>query len=605
MTAKVRIKLNEFFVLGLTIAILGLSVLTVLPVSAISGPDTLVLGVVNPPPTTFFQTATSNFIGNTLVDIPYYPINHLTFAGTLAPAIANIPQPIPGSNDTEWIVNLISPNLKWSDGVPLNASDLAFSYGLYLPTGPYANLSIVPRYGGIRGMIKSVQVVNSTAVEVTTYAPDPLFPYLTFLYSVYPLHYYKQFHGYNVLTNTPILSGPCDSAFCPVNYTAGSDVMNLIANPYSPAWNGTTPKIKNMQIDFFTTESALVNALASGTIDGALITPSDISALSSVPGLHIQQVASDYQMMIYMDSTGYPWNITAFRQALFYLVNKTEIDAALYNNTAPIGNPVLLIPQNIKTYWPGPSTPLYNYSPSMAVTLLKAAGLTQNSAGNWVMPNGTIVTINLQTPNSDPNYVRAAELVAASMESVGLKVNVEALPYSTVDTNWATLNFEMMIFPNNYASTPFRWMLNPHNIPGWTNTTFEKLFKEAISDTNYTQAVQLIKQAELVMANAAVINSIVITPQYVAYNTQYFTGWEPAISVGQAQDLFVNPIFSQSVLASVMPISQSSSASVSSSAISVSSPSSTTTTTTSTAIVGIVVAIIVIVAIAILLMRRR
>ncbi|MHB2036890.1 MAG: ABC transporter substrate-binding protein [Nitrososphaerales archaeon] len=606
--------------------LVGSSALVLLPaVAAATPPSSFTVGVLYPPVSTFFQSATEEYIGNTATDIPYLAVDRLSITGNVVPGICTVPQPVSGTNDTQWIVNLISPNMKWSDGVSINATDLAYSFGIDMTTGQYANTSTVDRWGAVRGTFTSISIMNSTAIKITTSTSDPKFPLLTFLYVVYPYHYYKQFgFGNNVLGTTSILSGPGDSAYVPANYTAGSFTMNLNANPLSPSWNGATPAFKTMTIQFFTQDSAQVSSLAAGTLDSALISPSDVSALQSSSSIGVTQVPSDYQLMTYVHSTGYPWNNTAFRQALMYLVNRSQIDQTLYGGQTATGNPEVLIPQAVPTYLSGSGTPMYNYSVSTATSLLKQAGMTQNSQGKWMLPNGTALTVNVEAPNNDPNYVRASQLVQGTFESAGINVNLLNPAYAQADTDWTSNHFQFLIFPNNYAPSPFRWMRNPFNIPGWTNATFTATFKQALSDPNSTSSLSEIKQAELIMAQAAVLNSIVILPQYVAYNKAQYTNWQPALSNAPSSSVFWDPVTAENVVTAISypgatGSSTSSTLTTSSTTNSTTGTSSsgvistTSSSTTSTAsnsgtlylVAGIVVVIIVIAALATFFMRRR
>ena len=183
-----------------------------------------------------------------------------------------------------------------------------------------------------------------------------------------------------------------------------SRTMTLVKNQYY--YLGVPPGPDTVTIQFFTTDSALVNSLASGAIDAADISQSDVASLNSTSGITINQVQSTFQMFIYTNSSGYPWNSTQFREALAYLIPKQQIDSLLFGNTTNVGNPLALLPQNNATYWPGNNTPLYEYNPSAAAQLLAAQALTKNSAGNWVEPNGTVVTVNFQVENNDPDDVR-------------------------------------------------------------------------------------------------------------------------------------------------------------------------------------------------------
>jgi ABC-type transport system substrate-binding protein len=623
MNKKTRIFVVLAFLVLLS-PIFSFNVLGSLRTDSAATPSNLIIGTAISPSPTFFECVTCQLIGGS-AEIPYlYPWD-LSINGSLVPAIVNVPQAVPGSNDTSWIVNLVSPNLKWSDGVPMNSSDLYYSYDIYLPTGPFANFTTNDFYGAVAGVISNVTIVNSTAVDLTTAAPDPLLPYLIFLYFIFPWHYYKQFTGNNVLSTTPILGGPGDSPYVPVNYTANSYTMTLEKNPYY--YGGTPPGPDNVTVQFFTDESALVNSLASGSIDAADIDQSDIASLNSTAGLTIQQVQSTFQMFIYTGSVGYPWNNTAFRQALDYLIPKEQIDSLLFNNQINVGNPLALLPQNNATYWPGSGTQLYEYNTTAAEQLLQQAGLTKNSAGNWVEPNGTVVTINFQAENNDPDDLRAAQLIQTAMQSVGLQFNLVSEDYSTADTNWGNFNYQMVLIDNGYAPTPFRYLRSPVNTADLkpTNTTFTNQVLLATHDTNSTSALQEIKVAEQMFAENAVVNTVVLEPGYIAYDSK-FTNWLPAIDQAGDYNVFLTQsavVFGRNVLDSVVPATSSTSAtstpSTSSSSSSTSSSpvtststsavSSTTSTTSSSSsslvYAGIVVVIIIVIAAVVLATRRR
>ena len=570
--------------------ICGLSALLIvpglLPATLAATGTTLTIGVVGIPYATLMQSTTTGF--GTWSQIEYLYCYQFGFAGVAKSDLCDVPSAVSGSNDTQWIVNLKSANYKWSDGVAINSTDLAYSFGIYLSNGPYANLSAFDIWGNLRGTVTSITIMNSTAIELKTAAPDPLFTMLTWLYPVYPYHYFKQFTGNNTLQTTPILGGPGDSAYVVASgMTANSNTLTTVYNQYSPSWNGstTTPAITTVVYDVFTTDSAMVNALAAGQIDGGMITSSDASTLSSVSALTTASVASNTQMEFFINPSVFPYNNTAFRQALMYLVPKVQINQLLYNNQTAIGNPLLLSPTAYNTYWPGSSTPMYNYNPTTAVTLLQKAGLTKNSNGNWQMANGTVLTVQFVAPNSDPDVVRAAQQITTSMQNVGLKVNLLITDYNTVTQMKYNIpdTYYVVLFPDSYFPSPFKWMRNPVNLPSAfrsTNTTFTSDFAQALANPNPTAALAELKTALNVLANAAVTNSVLYEPLYVAFNTASFKNWQPAMSDAGTHDVFYYPILSEPVLTSVTTGASGSSTSTGSSSSTASSASSSTSSST-------------------------
>ncbi|MDA4112592.1 MAG: ABC transporter substrate-binding protein [Thaumarchaeota archaeon] len=569
--------------------------------------STLRIGIVGLPETTFMQSGTTGF--GTWTQFPYLYCYQFGFAGVVKQDVCDTPSAITGSNDQQWVVNLKSPNMKWSDGVPMNSTDLAYSFGIYLPHGPYANLSAFDIWGNLRGTVTSISVMNSTAIQINTAKPDPLFAMLTWLYPVYPYHYFKQFTGNNTLQTTPILGGPGDSAYVPQDYTANSPTLTAVANPYSPDWNGTTPKIHTVIYQIFTTDSALVNALASGQVDSGMITSSDAQTLSSVPSLTETGLPSNTQMEFFINPAVYPYNNTAFRQAMMYLVPKAQINQLLYNNQSTLGNPLLLSPLAYNTYWPSSSTPMYNYNPTTAISRLQAAGLTKNSAGNWAMANGTVLTVQFVAPNSDPDVVRAAQQIASSMQNVGLKVNLQITDYNTVTNDKYNIpnTYNIVLFPDSYFPSPFKWMRNPVNLPtAWVNSTFKADFAAALSNPDPAQALTQLKSALNVLANSAVTNSVLYEPFEAAYNSQGFNGWQPALNNAGSFDVFYYPVLSQQVLTSLAPASVGSSSSTTSTSSSstTSSSASSTAINTSTAVAMVGVAVFIAVVYASSVLRR-
>jgi ABC-type transport system substrate-binding protein len=510
--------------------------------------------------------------------MPYIPLTRYNGSGAVVPDITKVAF-VPGTNDTQVIYNLVAPDLKWSDGVPINASDLYFSFDQYLPQGTYANtttdiLNRVAKYG------TGVSIFNSTAVKVTLNAPLPHVDILFALYPVYPEHYYKTFGvGNHILDKTPVLGGPGDTPYVPSNYTAGSTTMTLKANPYSPWWNGKAITVPLITVQLFASESALVNALAAGSVDAALVNPNDVAALQSTPNLHIVNTIGLWGPFFRINAAqGYPFNNTDFRQGLMYLLPKQQINTILYNNQGLIGNAMEINPQAVSFYWPGPSTPTYDYSTVNAIASFQKAGLKQNGQGQWVTPSGQVVTISLETETDDPNFIRAAQFIQTAMQGVGLSVTVKQVNGNTVISDWATKNFQTVLMPWS-ATTPWEVVKSAINFPGLVNDTFFSAFTTAFTDTNVTRGLQEFKKVDLMMAQLAMDNVILLYPQIIAYNSARFTGWEPAIEQTANSNLIATPVFASNVLTSIQPIAAGTSSTTTSATTATSTTPSTSTTT--------------------------
>ena len=217
-----------------------------------------------------------------------------------------------------------------------------------------------------------------------------------------------------------------------------------------------------------------------------------------------------------------------------------------------------------------------------------------------MLRNGTAMTMTIVAPNTDPNFVRAAQLVADSWTSNGISTTVTAVPLATttVDCNGAA--YEALIYEPTYGPTPYRVFSRPFNFCGFTKSNewanFSALANAGLANTNLVEATQQIRQAEVILANSGALNDLLVLPGYVAYSTAQFTGWTPALQNTHDFDVFYSTsgtglVFGQNVLASVSPVS-------------VTPPSSNTNNYTAI-IIGVVIVVIAVVSLALFFRRKR
>jgi ABC-type transport system substrate-binding protein len=359
--------------------------------------------------------------------------------------------------------------------------------------------------------------------------------------------------------------------------------MKLKANPYSPWWSGKTITIPVITVQLFADEAALVNALAAGSVDAALVNPNDVSALANVQDLHIANTIGLWGPYFHINAgKGYPLNNTYFRQGLMYLLPKDQINTILYNGQGQLGNAMMINPSSVKAFWPGPNTPIYNFSIPDAVTSFQRAGLTRNGQGQWVTPDGKTVSLELSTESNDPNFIRMAQFIQSAMQLAGLTITIKTVDVNTQVSDWVTQNFETMIMPWS-ESTP--WLTPGFKVyyPGLVNDTIPSTYKAAFTDTNLTRGLETLKKLDLMAAQLAMNNVILLYPQIVAYSTKTFTGWTPAISETANGNLILSPVFASNVLTSIQPLTASTTTVTSTSTSVTTSTSVATSTSTATA----------------------
>ena len=172
-----------------------------------------------------------------------------------------------------WTVHL-RPNLKWSDGQPLTAADVAFTYN-YVVKNHMANMAVTTVN------LAGAKEINPTTVEIICSRPKADMEKI-FL-PILPKHIWEHVSPQAAATSyseMPIVgSGP----FYTVAFKKGAYV-EMVRNPYY--W-GTKPAMDKIYFEMYQNPDTMVNDLERGVIDAAWGIPEGLfPQLSSHTGIH-------------------------------------------------------------------------------------------------------------------------------------------------------------------------------------------------------------------------------------------------------------------------------------------------------------------------------
>lgn len=197
-----------------------------------------------------------------------------------------------------------------------------------------------------------------------------------------------------------------------------------------------------------------------------------------------------------------PVKIKAVRQAMNYAVDKRKLVMYLRNS---IGLPAEsgIVPDG----FPSQNVQMvkgYNYDPSKAASLLKAAGF-DNGQG---LPSIKLLTI--------PVYEDIASFCAKQMEEVGLKVQVEVVQKALLLEQTAksqALFFRaswMADYPDaeNYMTMFYSKNPAPPNYTRYKNPAFDVLYEKALQETNDSLRYVLYRQMDQMVIDDAPVMPI-------------------------------------------------------------------------------------------------
>ncbi|MGZ4199027.1 MAG: ABC transporter substrate-binding protein, partial [Thermoleophilia bacterium] len=436
-----------------------------------------------------------------------------------------------------WTVHL-KPNLKWSDGQPLTADDVAFTYN-YVVKNHMANMALTTV--GITG----AKVIDPTTVQIICSQPkaDMEAIFLPILPKHVWEHVSPQAAATTFANKPPIVgSGP----FYTVAFKKGAYV-EMVRNPYY--W-GKKPTVDKIFFEMYQNQDTMVQDLKSGVLDAAWGIPqAQYKQLSTQSGIHT--IAYNFFNWDYLDlncsslpgSTGNPVLRDArFRDALNYAIDRAKLCAVAYDGLAAPAT-TIMTPNtwtNPDYHWQPPAAEAYTFDIAKANQLLDQAGYARGTGG-LRLSKGKPITLRLWTTTDFPQGQTEAKLIAGSLQKLGLKITLSVLDQGAFLGRM--FNYKGAAFAPDFDMGLSDWAgygdpgetltsfttagIGATNEPAWSNAAFDKLNVQQSAALDPTTRRNLIWQMQQIFYQQSP-QIVLVYPQYLqAYNTTRWTGWTP------------------------------------------------------------------------------
>ena len=183
----------------------------------------------------------------------------------------------------------IREGVDWSDGEPLTAGDIAYTYSRIIDGGPEAG-----NWGTYLTSVETATAPDDTTVVLELSKPNAVLPLLPI--PILPEHIWKDVPEDEVKSyrNEPTDGEPVvgSGSFRLVEGTAGGSTYVLEANP--DYWGGA-PHIDRAAYRVYKSEDPAIQALIKGEVDFVDdITPIQVDALQGRDGIYAQNGVSPY-----------------------------------------------------------------------------------------------------------------------------------------------------------------------------------------------------------------------------------------------------------------------------------------------------------------------
>jgi peptide/nickel transport system substrate-binding protein len=382
-------------------------------------------------------------------------------------------------------------DLKWGDGVPVTAKDVAFSWELgKSPESGFYKSDIYTRVDRLetpddRTVVMHLKTVRSDFNDLSDFRVVSEHIEAPILKSAGSVAEWAKQTAYNRAPTTPGLwNGP----FMVTGYTSGS---HIVLEP-NPNWPGKKPYFKKITVKVIENTTALEANLRSGDIDFA---PGEGIGLNIDQVIELEKSMKDKLTFIYKPALTYehidmkaenPFlKDVRVRRALLHAIDRKSLTEKLFQGKQPIADSFV---NKLHPFY-SPATPTYAFDPAKAKALLDEAGWKPGPDGIRRNAAGERLSFDFQTTAGNKLRELIQQVLQSQWKDAGIEVVIKNEPARTLFgptlsrrefTGLALYGWTSGIgdSPSSILSTSAipseatRW--GGSNYPGYSNPEFDK-----------------------------------------------------------------------------------------------------------------------------------
>lgn len=446
------------------------------------------------------------------------------------------PEPLLGT-DYSWnadgtqLTITTREGVQWSDGTPMTARDVAFTFNQIIENPEFNSF-------GISGSAEATD--DSTAVIT--------FPATSFVQeagilgnmAIVPEHIWSQKPDpVSDINANPVGTGP---------YTVASvspQSYELVANPNY--WEEGKPTIDRVRYISLASADAASAALLAGEVDWMS---------SFFPGF--QQLMDGQPDLAWVNTpaltttlhtcanpalgcTG-PQTDPAVRQAIYHAVDREQLNSLAFANFAEVPSPSLLIPGR-DDRWISPDAPLASPTADVAraTSILEAAGWVRGADGVYAK-DGQRLSLTVQVVSGYSDFISAIDAMTQQLAAAGIELTSTQLAYNEWASNQTNGTFNLSmdsigLFPSTdpyytYArkyqtstTAPVGQSAGSNNQSRYSNPVVDAAIAAAAATNDEAVRAEqyAVIQAEIVRDMPYI--PLVIGSTLTEFNTSRATGW--------------------------------------------------------------------------------
>ena len=422
----------------------------------------------------------------------------------------------------------IRSGVKFSNGTPLSASDVAYTFNL-IKKYPALDLP------GVWSVLSSVTATGDT---VTMNFSAPAVPWFYYIADQVPIVsqavWSKIANPVAYPDKSPVGTGPYE-----VNPCTSANIT-YTANPNY--WQKGEPKVKKIEYPAFTSNNTANDELANGQAQwGAQYIPSISSFYTAKsPNFHYW-FPPTVNVSIVPNLTNPLLSNVKVRQAISYAIDRSKVSSLGESGYEPPANQTgIVTPTFSSTEDSSLVSQIGNsYDPAKAKSLLAQAGYTMKG-GVMTNAKGQSLSFSVINIGDYSDWVADMQVIAQDLKAVGIIVTPDNLTNTDFDADLYYGKYQLAFYDQQtFGPSPYyelnNWLNSADTAPigkvaatnyeRYSNPATENLLNQYAATTSTATQQSIMNQIQSVMVNEVPIIPVVEAVDWYQYDTASFSGW--------------------------------------------------------------------------------
>ena len=430
------------------------------------------------------------------------------------------------SNDNKTLTFTIRPGVKWSDGKPLTAADVLFTFNL-IKAHPALDLNAA------WAVLKDVKQNGDKVVFDFKSSAVPYFYYIGAQTPIVPQHVWSKISDPVTYKDTsPVGSGPFKMSSC------SPQVIKYAKN--SGYWQKGKPSIDTVYYPAFTSNEPANQQLASGKAQwGSQFIP-------NINKYYLEKNADNHywfpplvNVSIFINQTDPVLSNVAVRKAMAYAIDRSKVSEIGEYGYEPPSNQTGIVTPTFDEWLDPTLAKQVDYNPQKAMQILDSAGF-KKSGDIYQTPDGKPLSFTILNIGGYSDWVASVQVIQNELKAVGIKITPENLSSTTYDNDVYNGKFQLA-YDGNESGGPspyyeLRQLLYSKNsapigkpaASNWEryeNANVDKLIEEYAATTDTARQHEIVRQLESVMVNEIPVIPVTEGVDWYQYNTKNHAGW--------------------------------------------------------------------------------